>query len=48
MRTQAAPLTWNVFVAPAQLTVIDDLARGSQYRTWSPITATVITERSSP
>jgi glyoxylase-like metal-dependent hydrolase (beta-lactamase superfamily II) len=43
MRTKTAPLTWDVFVAPAELTVIDDLAPGAQYRTWSPITATLIT-----
>jgi hypothetical protein len=36
------------FVAPAELTVLDDLAPGAQYRTWSPITATLITERKSP
>jgi hypothetical protein len=48
MSTKTAPLTWDVFVAPAELTVIDDLAPGAQYRTWSPITATLITERKSP
>jgi hypothetical protein len=48
MRTQTAPLAWDVFVAPAELTVIDDLAPGAQYQTWSPITAALITERKSP
>jgi hypothetical protein len=48
MRTQVAPLTRDVFVAPVQLTVIADLAPGAQYRMWSPITVTLITERKSP
>jgi hypothetical protein len=48
MRIRTAPLIWYVFVAPAELTVIDDLAPGAQYQTWSPITATLITERKSP
>jgi hypothetical protein len=48
MRTRTAPLTWDVLVAPAELTVIDDLAPGAQYQTWSPMTAALITERKSP
>jgi hypothetical protein len=47
MRTQTALLTCDVLVAPAQLTVIDDLAPGARHRKWSPITATLITERKS-
>ena len=48
MSIQPAPLTWDVVVAPPELTVIDDLGPGARYRTWSPITATLITERKSP
>jgi hypothetical protein len=48
MRTRTAPPTWDAFVAPAELTVIDDLAPGAQYRTWSSMTAALITERKCP
>jgi hypothetical protein len=48
MRTRTAPLTCDMFVAPPELTVIDDLAPGARYQTWSPITAALITERKSP
>jgi hypothetical protein len=29
MTTQTDPVTWDVFVAPSELTVIDDLAPGA-------------------
>jgi glyoxylase-like metal-dependent hydrolase (beta-lactamase superfamily II) len=40
--TITAPLTWEVFVAPAELTVTDDLPPGAQHRAWSPISATLL------
>jgi glyoxylase-like metal-dependent hydrolase (beta-lactamase superfamily II) len=45
MKTQTATLTWDVFVTPLELEVAvgDDLPPGQQYRTWSPISATLIT-----
>ena len=53
--TTTAQLTWDVFVSPLELTVVDrgrpghalsgfdDLAPGAQYATWSPISSTLIT-----
>ncbi len=35
-------LTWDVFVAPPEPTVTDDLPPGAQQRLWSPISATLI------
>src|SRR5690349_19024581 len=55
MSTRTAPLTWDVFVSPVELTVVhghnagtmvpgfDDLAPEAQYATWSPISSTLIT-----
>jgi glyoxylase-like metal-dependent hydrolase (beta-lactamase superfamily II) len=55
VQTITAPLTWDVFVSPVELTVVhgrsagptlpgfDDLAPGVQYATWSPISSTLIT-----
>ncbi|MCW3037864.1 MAG: fold metallo-hydrolase [Actinobacteria bacterium] len=42
MKTQTKTLTWDVFVAPVELAVIDDLAPGEQHGLWSPISATLI------
>jgi glyoxylase-like metal-dependent hydrolase (beta-lactamase superfamily II) len=44
MKTQTATLTFDVFVTPLELEVAveDDLRPGQQYRTWSPISATLI------
>jgi glyoxylase-like metal-dependent hydrolase (beta-lactamase superfamily II) len=42
VKTQTTTLTWDVFVAPAELAVGDDLPPGEQYRSWSPISATLI------
>jgi glyoxylase-like metal-dependent hydrolase (beta-lactamase superfamily II) len=53
--TITAELTWDVFVSPLELTVVEgrnagpalpgftDLAPGAQYETWSPISSTLIT-----
>jgi glyoxylase-like metal-dependent hydrolase (beta-lactamase superfamily II) len=41
--TIAAQLTWDVFVSPLELNVMDDLAPGVPYATWSPISSTLIT-----
>ncbi len=55
--TMTSQLTWDVFVSPVELTVVDrghagptlsgfdDLAPGAQYATWSPISSTLITGR---
>ena len=52
--TITAQLTWDVFVSPLELTVVDghnagsalsgfvDLPPGVQYETWSPISSTLI------
>jgi glyoxylase-like metal-dependent hydrolase (beta-lactamase superfamily II) len=52
--TITAQLTWDVFVSPLELTVVDgrnagpavpgfdDLPPGAQYETWSPISSTLI------
>src|SRR5580692_2079645 len=40
--TITAQLTWDVFVSPVELSVIDDLAPDVQYGTWSPISSTLI------
>jgi glyoxylase-like metal-dependent hydrolase (beta-lactamase superfamily II) len=42
MATQTSTLTWDVFVAPAELAVIDDLPPRQQHGAWSPISATLI------
>ena len=39
---QTKTLTWNIFVAPAAPIVSDNLAPGQSRRTWSPISATLI------
>jgi len=39
---QTKTLTWNIFVAPPAPIVGDDLAPGQIRRTWSPISATLI------
>jgi hypothetical protein len=39
---QTKTLTWDIFVAPAAPIVSDDLAPGQSRRTWSPISATLI------
>ena len=53
--TITTQLTWEVFVSPLELTVVDgrsagpalpgfyDLPPGVQYETWSPISSTLIT-----
>jgi glyoxylase-like metal-dependent hydrolase (beta-lactamase superfamily II) len=53
--TLTAQLTWDVFVSPLELTVVDEsstgqaapgfgsLPPGAQYETWSPISSTLIT-----
>jgi glyoxylase-like metal-dependent hydrolase (beta-lactamase superfamily II) len=55
LMTITAQLTWDVFVSPLELTVVDgrnagsavpgfeDLPPGVQYETWSPISSTLIT-----
>jgi glyoxylase-like metal-dependent hydrolase (beta-lactamase superfamily II) len=55
LMTITGQLTWNVFVSPLELTVVEgrnagtalpgfaDLAPGVQYETWSPISSTLIT-----
>ncbi len=43
MTNRATPLTWDVFVAPPEPTVTDDLPPGAQQSMWSPISATLIT-----
>jgi glyoxylase-like metal-dependent hydrolase (beta-lactamase superfamily II) len=40
--TITAQLTWDVFVSPVELNVVDDLAPGVPYGTWSPISSTLI------
>jgi glyoxylase-like metal-dependent hydrolase (beta-lactamase superfamily II) len=42
MSDQPSPLTWDVYVAPSEPTVSDDLPPGAQQRMWSPISATLI------
>jgi glyoxylase-like metal-dependent hydrolase (beta-lactamase superfamily II) len=42
VKTQTRTLTWDVFVAPVELAVIDDLPPGEQHGLWSPISATLI------
>jgi glyoxylase-like metal-dependent hydrolase (beta-lactamase superfamily II) len=42
MTDKPAPLTFDVFVAPAVPTVSDDLPPGATERWWSPISATLI------
>jgi glyoxylase-like metal-dependent hydrolase (beta-lactamase superfamily II) len=42
VKTQTTTLTWDVFVAPLELAVGDDLPPGEQHRLWSPISATLI------
>ena len=37
------PLTYEVFVAPPELTVLRDQRPGAQFLAWSPISATLIT-----
>jgi glyoxylase-like metal-dependent hydrolase (beta-lactamase superfamily II) len=39
---QTATLTWNIFVAPPAPIAGDDFAPGQNRRTWSPISATLI------
>lgn len=43
--TMTAQLTWDVFVSPVELSVVEDLAPGVQYGTWSPISSTLISGR---
>jgi glyoxylase-like metal-dependent hydrolase (beta-lactamase superfamily II) len=43
LMTITAQLTWDVFVSPGELSVIDDLAPGVQYGMWSPISSTLVT-----
>jgi glyoxylase-like metal-dependent hydrolase (beta-lactamase superfamily II) len=42
MKDQTARLTWDVYVAPTEPTVSDDLPPGVQQRMWSPTSATLI------
>jgi glyoxylase-like metal-dependent hydrolase (beta-lactamase superfamily II) len=42
MTSQTCDLSWDTFVAPGELSFVKDLRPGEQYRTWSPITATLI------
>src|SRR5260370_3727874 len=42
MKTQTTTLTWDVFVAPVELVVVDDRPPGGQHWLWSPISATLI------
>ena len=39
---QTKTLSWNIFVAPPAPVAGDDLAPGQTRRTWSPISATLI------
>ena len=41
--TITTQLSWDVFVSPIELSVVDDLAPGVQYGTWSPISSTLVT-----
>ena len=41
-RADTASLTYEVFVAPPELTVLRDLRPGAQFLAWSPISATLI------
>lgn len=42
MTDQPTRLTWDVYVAPPEPTVTNDLPPGAQQRLWSPIAATLI------
>jgi glyoxylase-like metal-dependent hydrolase (beta-lactamase superfamily II) len=42
VKTQTTTLTWDVFVAPVELALGDDLPPGQQHSLWSPISATLI------
>jgi glyoxylase-like metal-dependent hydrolase (beta-lactamase superfamily II) len=40
--TSRSALNWKTFVAPPELTRSSDLPPGTQYRTWSPVTSTLL------
>ena len=48
MTVRATGLTWDVYVAPAEPTVTDDLSAGETQRQWSPASATLISGKREP
>ena len=48
MTVRATGLTWDVYVAPAEPAVTDDLSAGETQRQWSPASATLISGKREP